>query len=60
MNKKTNVFITTIIGGIATIASACVTFSVEDSTLATEIVTAIGVVSTAACTCCNIFTKNEE
>ena len=59
MNKKTNVFVTTVIGGVVTIASACVTFLVDDKTLAAQIVVATGVVATAAIDVCNIFTKND-
>lgn len=59
MSKRTFQFVTTILGGMATIAAGCVTFLVEDKTLATEIVSAIGVGVTAAETICAKFVKDE-
>jgi hypothetical protein len=59
MSKKTFQFVTTILGGMATIAAGCVTYLVEEKALATEIVSAIGVGVTAAETICAKFVNDE-
>ena len=60
MSKRTFQFVTTIVGGLGTIATGCVTYFVEDKLLATEIVGAIGVGVTAVETICAKFVKDEQ
>ena len=59
MSKRTFQFVTTVLGGLGTIAAGCVTYFVEDKTLAAEIVSAIGVGVTAAESICAKFVKDE-
>ena len=59
MSKRTFQFVITIVGGLGTIATGCVTYFVEDKLLATEIVGAIGAGVTAVGTICSKFVKAE-
>ena len=59
MSKKTFQFVTTLIGSLGAIASACVTYFVEDKGSAAEIVGAIGVGVTAAEAICAKFVKEQ-
>lgn len=58
MSKKTYNLVIGIVGGVAAIASAIVTFCVPGGTGAL-IVGAIGIGSTAVCEICNLFVKGE-
>ena len=58
MKKKTFNLIVGITGGIATIASAVVTFF--NPAYAVQTVAAIGVASTAVTEICSLFVQNEK
>lgn len=55
MSKKMFTLVSACIGGVATIASAIVTYIQPE--FATAIVASIGIASTASIEICNLFTK---
>lgn len=57
MTKKTFTLVSTVVGSVATIASAVVTYI--QPAYATAIVAAIGIASTASIEILNLFTKAE-
>lgn len=58
MNKKTYELIVGVTGGVATIASAVVAYLKPEYRV--QIITAIGIVSTAVTEVCSLFIKVEE
>lgn len=58
MTKKTNALISGIVGGVATIATAVVTYI--QPAYAPAIVGGIGIAATATVEICNLFTKTEQ
>jgi hypothetical protein len=59
MSKRTFQFVTTIIGGLSTVAAGCVTYYVEDNQMAAAIVSSIGIAVTSVEAICSKFVKDE-
>lgn len=58
MSKKTYNLVIGIVGGVAAIASAVVTYAVA-SPLNAVIVASVGIATTAICEICNLFVKEK-